>query len=712
MIEYKYYMRKSSFFFLLALSCTGTIIAQTRVATGDWKEEKQKFILHLKSVSIDSATVYPLARYFDGEIDSIYNSITTDNTLQELEKEKAVRSLVYLITQLGNDTVQQKIDVYDIPSALKSYRDILYAITHHKSFDHLLIPLRATYCQLLAAAFTQYNEHRLLDEVSVYKRIAAAPDFILQFLETKPDFRFADSLVVEAAAHNPAKLVHYFFNGKTGVRERIRKSKNIYVKQIISLSTDRNAAELYPFVIQIAEGRIEPQEILAKRSDVAQYFQLLVNTLKESRLTKDSSSVFIKPLRSGIRQKALSFYVNQINELHSSPDPVRFASVKNLRPEDFYYIMTSCGDELYTSSYIGLYKRLMNQFMYSPADSLFDIVYHDNFPVFLRQAAVYNVAVDFLHKMSVGGMEQSLHRFFTGIEARPTEGLNKAMDIADFFSGLNAAADINGMVETELRSNLNRCRAEKKYLGVKLYSTLLQVFTLVKERKGMNQLWAVLGNYEELKQEALKNKDQGIVELLLFYGDEDGKASFNSFLRSYSDTSIWKIFKTANWVNIRSKTERPIDIYANLPLDEEEEMDLRAQDSLFDFLQQQSLEPSILIHRGHSYHLDKTTKRLTPSVKLAILGSCGGYNHAISIASISPDVQIIGSKKIGSKSINDPLINVINESLLAERGLVWSEIWAKLSARFSKDELLSSLFGEYFSPDNNLSLFVLKLFNL
>jgi hypothetical protein len=55
---------------------------------------------------------------------------------------------------------------------------------------------------------------------------------------------------------------------------------------------------------------------------------------------------------------------------------------------------------------------------------------------------------------------------------------------------------------------------------MKLYGTLLQVFTLVKDRRGMNKLWGLLGNYEVLKRNALENKDHEIIELVLFYGDE------------------------------------------------------------------------------------------------------------------------------------------------------------------------------------------------
>ena len=403
--------------------------------------------------------------------------------------------------------------------------------------------------------------------------------------------------------------------------------------------------------------------------------------------------------------------MNPINELHNAEDAVRFAPADGLRPEDIYYIITSCGDELYTSSYLGLYKRLMEHFKDQSVDSLFGIMQYDNFSSFIRLAANYNVLADFLHNMLPERRKELLKRFIAGIENNTNKGLEKAMDIADSFTGLRTFPDINELIQAELRSNLDRCMSGQQYLGIRLYSILLQLFELVNQEKDLHKLWATLGNYEVLKRDALLNKDGEIIQLVLFYGDEDGVASFSNFIKLYTDTSKWKIAKNKNWISIRSVSDQTLTIYANRPLDGKLELDLKAQDSLVAFLQQQSLQPAILVHRGHSYHLDKTLKRLTPYVKLAILGSCGSYNKAISIAGINPDVQVIGSKKAGSKSVNDPVIDVINETLAGKNDLVWTEIAKKLAGRFSKDEATLNVFNEYFFPANNVSLFVLKLFN-
>jgi hypothetical protein len=708
-------MRKNLVYFpvLLLLWQSFPVFAQPGVsAVGVVKKKKESFLHNLTSISTDSAIVFPLARCFESGVSTIHTSITTNDKLTALEKDKAIRSLVYFIEELGNKVAKKRSGIYDIPGDLDAYNSILTALLNDEPFIPLFGSMDPQRSQLMAAVFSQYKESSLFNDIAVYKRLVSSPEFILRFLESKPGFRFADSLLLKTAAYDPMKIIYYLKKNKSNaLQNKIRNATDIYLQQMVAFSDHKNASELLPFVTQIAGKRILPEEVLEKRAQPLQYFQLLINTLQESNSAGNGDIFFQQPLRNGIRQKALSFYVNEINELHNATEAVRFASVKDLRPQDIYYIITRGGDELYTSSYLGLYKRLIGHFKEQTADSLFDIVQHDDLRNFIRLAANYNVLADLLQQMSPGRAREILQRFIAGIESDENTALEKAMDIADSFVALNSAPGISEIIQAELQYNLKRCELGSHYLGIRLYSILSGMFDMVKQEGGMKKVWAMLGDYELLKQETLKNKNNEIIQLVLFYGDEDGVASFNNFSKLYTDKNKWEITKNDNWISIRSLSEQPVVIYANRPLDISEEMDLKAQDSLIAFLKDQSLEPTILIHRGHSYHLDKTLRRLTPSARLAILGSCGSYNKSISIASINPDVQVIGSKKMGSKSINDPMIDVINEALINKKDLVWPEIWAALAKRFAKDGAAINIFNEYFPPSNNLGLFVLKLFN-
>lgn len=715
-------MRKKvvAVFLLLSLLIPGSIVAQSVTPAKAMvllKEEQDNFLQYFDYISYDSTLeanlVGRLRGYIETAADSISQYILSDTALAEGEKAKGIMSLVYFFRELGLDLPLRQIELPDIPVALSSYQQILKAMRSHTSFMEVLIPLDPWITQLLAATFWQFDECDVLDDISTYKRAVSSPAYILQFLERDPGFRYADSLLIVGVAYDPLKAFSYIAQAKPGLKNLLLNHKNIYLQQLVSLSNERNASELIPFLVPLAEKKITTRDILDKRADVSSYFQLLVNTLNNSLAgSGKSTSIFHNATRNAIREKALLFYVNKINELHGAADAVRFASVKGLRIEDLYYIITSCEEELYTSSYLGLYRRLMEHYRVHEADSMFRLVRYDNFRVFMRMAATYNTLADFLSCMPQDDAANLLKRFITGIESERETGLEKAMDIADSFAGLGALKGLSEAVEYELRSNLERCRKGQLFFGIRLYRILLQVYDLVQQKGPSNNLWNYLGNHEKLERKSLLNKKGEIIEQVLFYGDEDGVASFNSFVALFKDAKRWVISANDLWITVRSLSPQPIVIYANRPLDTKTGMDLQAQDSLSSFFQRQSLEPVIVVHRGHSYHLTNTLRRIQPSTRLAILGSCGGYNSIVKVADISPVAQIIVSKKIGSKYINDPMIDVINNTLLNNNDLVWTNIWEELRIRFSRDKMALTLFDEYIPPTKNVSLFVLKLFNL
>jgi hypothetical protein len=137
----------------------------------------------------------------------------------------------------------------------------------------------------------------------------------------------------------------------------------------------------------------------------------------------------------------------------------------------------------------------MENFKESSADSLFTLVRYDNFRTFMRIAANYNTLTDFLNRMPHERAAELLKRFISGIETNTKTGLEKAMDIADSFTGLDSAFVISELIRDELRSNLKRCQSKQLYFGVRLYNILTEVFDLVKQKDPTNKLWNYLGNY-------------------------------------------------------------------------------------------------------------------------------------------------------------------------------------------------------------------------
>jgi len=193
-----------------------------------------------------------------------------------------------------------------------------------------------------------------------------------------------------------------------------------------------------------------------------------------------------------------------------------------------------------------------------------------------------------------------------------------------------------------------------------------------------------------------------------FYGDKDGIQIFNAFINSFNKPG-WKTIQKKYWTEINS-TNGKVSIYANMPLDEKNELDLKAQDSLTGYLAAQKITPSIVIHRGHSYYANHTIASIDSSAKLVLLGSCGGYQKLTSVLKRAPNTQIIASKQIGKGVINAALLSQIAEALEKGQDLIWSGIWKQMNDRL-KGEAKTS-FQDYIPPYKNIGLMLLKTYSV
>ena len=92
----------------------------------------------------------------------------------------------------------------------------------------------------------------------------------------------------------------------------------------------------------------------------------------------------------------------------------------------------------------------------SATDSLFRLVNYDQFQVFMRMAANYNTLNDFFSCLPVPVSKDLISRFSSDIETNVYNGLEKAMDLADAFSGLAKDSLFGGLVAEQLLLNLKK----------------------------------------------------------------------------------------------------------------------------------------------------------------------------------------------------------------------------------------------------------------
>jgi len=205
-------------------------------------------------------------------------------------------------------------------------------------------------------------------------------------------------------------------------------------------------------------------------------------------------------------------------------------------------------------------------------------------------------------------------------------------------------------------------------------------------------------------------RDRGIcAQLHLFYDDEDGVASFASFRAQYRGDAAWRWEDFGSWVRASAqRAGRRIDIYANVPFDPWKERDRTpnvSQTALAQILAERKIRPAVLVHRGHSYHLERTLRRLDPETRLVFLGSCNGTAQVSAVFAVAREAQIIATRKVGTTTVNDPLLKALNRVLLSGSDFLrWDSFWRQQEAALGGNEH----FRGYVPPHRNPAAILMR----
>jgi hypothetical protein len=195
------------------------------------------------------------------------------------------------------------------------------------------------------------------------------------------------------------------------------------------------------------------------------------------------------------------------------------------------------------------------------------------------------------------------------------------------------------------------------------------------------------------------------IERYFFYDDDDGEESYEAFKHIYERDPAWRFEEKGGYVTVTAKGAggRRIEIYANVP------SAAGRQDEISRLLAARGVEPAVVVHRGHSFHLDKSLRYLTASAKLVFLGSCRGMDRVETVIGTAGGAQMIATRAVGTSSINDPLLKAINDQLLRGTAeLDWSAFWAAQEAKLGRN----AQFEDYVPPHKNATaIFLSAYFN-
>lgn len=549
------------------------------------------------------------------------------------------------------------------------------------------------------------------------------PDKILSIIRPYVNELFADSLVVVACKNDPEQLYDYAYSTKSPEGKLIQRNTDPLVKAIVQLSKMENALLYYPFLDNILKNKISIDSIRkfigdgSRKMDSVGYFKLLVKTEKDYYyrlgVLKDTPIAMfgVNGLRRMLQRKAIVHFITPINNLHEQNNlNIRMKAIEPLTAEELYYVLVMGENDIYTSSYKHSFARLLQRMGTRPrGDSLLLNVNMDYFKKFIKMAANFNQLDTFLRTMPPANATTLMKAFVANLDQ--ASNLEDAVDVADSYSSIKDTILLQNILRNVV-NNEQKSINQNNSRGRTIYSLLKTIFLSSNDNSvdltsqiGIPSIYSV--DYKYLADDSGR-----VIQQVFFYGDEDGKTQFPQFVNSFSPKE-WRIKYQKEWVEIKSLTAKRVWIYANLPLNNDKNLDDTAQIHLGRYLAKNDLQPSVVVHRGHSYWLPRTIDRMAGDAKIIVLGSCGGYQNLSQIINNCPDAHIISTKEIGKGDINRPILNYLNQTIAAGKTVVWKDMWASLTRLFYTDanKSMRESWDDYVPPYKNLGAIFIKAYN-
>ncbi len=627
-----------------------------------------------------------------------------DSVTGNQQKIQSLRAIWEMLRQYNGDP---RPDAGYYVRLVQNMHDMIVAANEHKSLDFVVAN---------PGLATLDNSKVLLDNqpeprTYIYRWMGQRdPVLMLKRLEEFSKDTFATEIISTAARQEPKLIFNYALSSNVLLKKAIYRTKDPFVQAIVQITAESSSPlRALPFVADLMNGRKTIDDIDTIAADPVKSFNELV------RLRTSNEPLSRSLYTNEMEYSALKNFVRQMNELHDTTDDVRFRCVDSLSPEALYYIMVYGKEEIYTSSFLGTFHRFLERVKPEPANRVLDRLHRDQFRTFIRLCAGYNTLSEFLMAMDDTSRTALMNDFVGGLQNGADNELEDAVNVADALGSIRDSS-LFVYLQQKVRENYDRCVRIESRKGIAIYKLLGLLIDAGQSSvsdTGVARTSArlKLPPVNVLPAASLANDTGAIFERLFFYGDQDGADAYRGFIDEYRKNPKWKVDTSARyWATVSSLVGKRIVMYANYPLKEPE--DDVAIDSLDAFLRSVYVRPTVVIHRGHSYHVKGTISRIDTNARLVMLGSCGGYHNVSGVLARSQGAHIISSKQTGVGAINEPIIKAINTQLQEGSDVNWIGIWKGLDDGFSKRKELYEKFTDYIPPHKNLGVIFIKAYGV
>ncbi|TAH04494.1 MAG: hypothetical protein EAZ16_05045 [Sphingobacteriales bacterium] len=683
--------------FFAALFFTATLYAQNTVV---YAAKKKSLYTKLSKRFNDAAFAEKINQFYNTTCDSL---IKAPGSLEGLPY---VDVLVNYFTACEQAVATRNISLLNIPTLNQNF----LATIHNYKKQPLIKLYRNVNVTQTSILQKTFEKTTLGDSIQVFadlRRMLNMPELIPGRISQPVFAPYKDTLLFYLANLAPDILSIKLQNKDAFLTDLVILSKNPTVKAVAAIPFDNFYDRIIPFSLAIYENRTSIATVKKWVQTPATYYNEFIKEVKYLATAEtDFKKSFLKyPLQEANALFAGDFYIDYINELHEKPDNIRFKSLTNLTADELYFLILGGESEMYTSSFIYVYNLFIKAVQQEGLLQFFENNRYYQFDKFLVTLCSYGYIDELMQQMEPQQFARVTAKYLdvlTNKQLNDNEIVITALNIAEIANELKKYNNISKQLVAQIDVILSTQVVDDIFLS-RMYTGFKNILT----DKG--QQVADKETYNSLLATKMQTNNQ-IVQACLFYDDEDGSASYKSFLASFK-TGSWQKKDHGDYLEYTSATPVPMKIFFNKPLTKAGDDTVQAR--MMRNIAIRKLQVTYFIHRGHSYHLHKSLRQIPASSQLVFLGSCGGFNNVIRVFMINPDAHIIATRRIGSMLINDPILTTVNNYLTNNKNVEWTPVWEALGKRFNGNKNAKELFESYIPPNKYAGiLFLREVFSL
>jgi hypothetical protein len=637
----------------------------------------------------DSATTAKTHRIYFVLVDSLQRLI--DNPQFDDARKKTFRDVIYLQLRKVN-----RVSVYQVARF-----ETVFRFLEGELNAMLQKNLNSFLATNIDQAFSTFGVIKREDNLDSFLIFAALyrPDLVFQNYDNYKGRDFSLHVIEEAAKIAPVTVKRYF-NPNNPIYLALKTSKDTSVKVILEIK-DKYTRKSNAYTL--LDGIMAGDYNMAQADSIGNNPRAFLRAMIKIRTKK--APLAVHSLEDDLAIYSLKF-VRVLNDLHMDADEVRFASIENFTAEEMYTLMVYSEEEIFTSTFNGLFNRMMVKLGPVSGYDFLQSVGDNRFRTFIKMCAGFGKMTPFLQSMNALYEQMLMIKFASGLEKY--NDLSQAVEVADAFGSISDSLVLK-ILRNTIKLEYIKLSTKGDARGRAIYGLLSSLFV---ERSLSNTDWfaSISKQYaipavDHININKLFNRDGTSRWLIYFYDDEDGLASFSTFAKAFADPN-WKIIDSGMFVIIQSRKGEHVEIYANKP-----KFEYDGQARLEKIFAGNDYEPNVMVHRGHSYYAFKTIEKVRDNTQIFVLGSCGGYHSLSSIIERSPDVSIISSKQIGTRFVNNPMLKLMAESIRQGKDIQWQNLWNDLDKAVKDNTQAHERFLDYIPPHKNLGAIFIKTYN-